>query len=285
MLHKQILELENDGLNMAVHKNHLYIRHGKNLSKYEYPSMKKAACTQIFKKSGKARLILASENKIYLRDFCDLYEIDADSLETLHVWKLGANASSDICAVGIDSTKIYACMRGGSIKTIDRTTREIEEFQICECSAWDIFVSDTFLYIGTVSGELFKISKFDMTVHARNALHKKNIYSVFLHGGSLFTTSQDGAIQISNAENLEVVHTRKKAITNMSTITGIYRDCLFTSNPNKNEVSIWNKDELALLSVVPFPTGGLANNGIILHNHILIGSDSAGIYSLDTDEI
>jgi hypothetical protein len=113
MVQSKIIDLKNNELNMGLSKDFIFIRNGKNMLKYALDKNNKTMDTQILKKDGKARSFFIVGNRIYLRDFCDLYEMNYGNLEIIRSWKLGENLSSDICSETGNKDNIYACIRGG----------------------------------------------------------------------------------------------------------------------------------------------------------------------------
>ena len=125
---EKLFELKNSGINMDISGKYIYIRNGKYLFKYDLVSLTEKTNVQIFKKDGKARSLFICDNKVYIRDFCDLYEIDCKTLEIKRIWKLGENLSSDICSAICNNNRVYACIRGGKIIVIDLKNGNIENY-------------------------------------------------------------------------------------------------------------------------------------------------------------
>lgn len=281
MTYEQVIALENDGLNLCAGDHHIYIRHGKYVSQYEYPAMREVTSRQVFKKDGKSRGIYVSGDRLFVRDFCDLYELDRGTLAVTRTWTLGSNASTDICAMGCDLQSVYACIRNGEMKVIHRETGEAAAYPLCCVSAWAITADEGVLYLGTVEGEILAVSKADMRLLRRKQIHKKNIYRVIIEKGLLYTASQDGALQITRAADFTAVCVAPKALTNMTTIAGIHGDFLLTANPNRQALSFWHKQDLAHFQTMPFPTGGLSHQGVLLYENTLFGSNGQGVYAME----
>jgi len=51
----KIIDLQNNGLNMRIYKNNIFIRNCKNMLKYDLENNNKILEKEIFKKDGKAR--------------------------------------------------------------------------------------------------------------------------------------------------------------------------------------------------------------------------------------
>lgn len=95
----RIVEIENDGLNMASDGVFLYVRGGRVMYKYAMPGMTLCAENTVFRKDGKARTFALTNDYICLLDFCDLYILDKADLHVLDSARLGENLSSDLVAV------------------------------------------------------------------------------------------------------------------------------------------------------------------------------------------
>ena len=253
--------------------------------KYDLIEFTEKTSVQIYKKDGKARSFFIYKNKIYLRDFCDLYELNCDTLEILRTWKLGENLSSNICAENCGDDKVYACIRGGKIAVIDLENGSFKQYPISDFSMWNIISYGSEIYVGCVNGELIELNKNNMSIKRRKQIHKKNIYSLLIQKDIIYTVSQDSSLIATDVKHLETIFIVKKAISNMSKILGIYDTKLVTSNPNRKEITIWDTKDLTLKQAVSFPTGGLNSNGIVMKDNIIYGSSQDGIYAIDIQEI
>ena len=278
----KIISLENNGLNMEILKNDIYVRNGKNMLKYDLISFNKTMEKQILNKDGMARSFFINGNKLYLRDFCDLYELNCNSMETLRTWKLGENLSSDICSENGDKNNIYACIRGGNIIKIDIKTGKYKNYLISNSSMWDIIVNKNFIYVVNTEGQLIQIDGNNMSIIQTKNVHRKNIYSIIIHKNVLYTVSQDKALIATDSRNLDTLCIAKNVMNNMSIIIGIFNNKLVTSNPNRNEITIWNINDLSVNKIIEFPT---YRNGVIIHKNAIYGSNKNGIYKLDIENI
>lgn len=83
----KIFDLENDGVNMAVDGQFLYIRCKRVMHKYNLTDMSLATQNIIFKKDGKARGFAIYDNLIFLTDFCDLYILNKNDLQGSNIDK------------------------------------------------------------------------------------------------------------------------------------------------------------------------------------------------------
>jgi hypothetical protein len=284
MLEHKIIDLQNSGLNMGISKDFIFIRNGKNMLKYDLDKYSKVTDTQILKKDGKARSFFIIGNRIYLRDFCELYELNCNDMKITRTWKLGENLSSDISAETGDKDNIYACIRGGKITKIDIKTGEYKQYQISDSSIWEIISHNQSIYLGNLNGELIVLDN-NMSILQRKQIHKKNIYSILVHKKTIYTLSQDKSLTATDINKLDTILAAKNAISNISKILGIYKDKLFTSNPNRNEITVWNANDLKNIQTIQFPTGGLNSNGVIMEKNNIYGSNNSGIYFLDIDKL
>ena len=270
----KILDLENDGLNIAVDNQFLYIRCKRNMYKYSLINMSLIAKNVIFKKDGKARNFSICDNYIFLIDFCDLYILDKSNLQVIESIQIGENVSSDLGVVRFDDRKAYINIRNGKMAVMDIDTRIISKFDICDASSWDHCVFGNRIYTGTVNGELVETDTNNMQFVRIIGLHKKNIYSVVYHDGIIYTVSQDMTIKAVNSKTFEIVCVAKKAVKGMTKILGIYNDWLVIADGG---ISLWDKQTLKLHKRFDFPTGHF-NKGVALYDDILIGSDFHSVY-------
>ena len=270
----KILDLENDGLNMAADEQFIYIRCKRTFYKYDFKDMRLITQNVIFKKDGKARTFSICEKYIVVTDFCDLYILDKNNLQSIKVMRLGENLSSDLGNVRFDGKRAYINIRNGKMAVMDLETLFVEKFNINESSSWDHCVINNHIYTGTVIGDLIETDTISMQPLRKIKLCKKNIYSVVYHNGIIYTVSQDMTIKAVNAKTLEIVCEAYKAVKGMTKILGIYKDWLVIADGG---ISLWNKRTLRLHNRFEFPTGHF-NKGTILRGNTLIGSDFHSIY-------
>ena len=225
----KILDLENDGLNMAIDGQFLYIRCKRTMYKYSLADMSLVAENVIFKKDGKARCFSICEKYIFLTDFCDLYLLHKDNLHIAEVLRLGVNLSSDLGAVRFDEQRAYISIRNGRMAVMDMDTKVVNNVTISDSSSWDFCVVGNHIYLGTVNGELIEIDTSNMQLIRKIELCKKNIYSIVPHNGMLYTASQDMTIKAVNIETLEVARMAKKAVKGMTKILGIHNGLLIVA--------------------------------------------------------
>ena len=270
----KILDLENDGLNMAMCGQFLYIRCKRAMYKYNFADMSLAAQNVIFKKDGKARNFSICEKYVFLTDFCDLYILDKCNLQVIETMRLGEDLSSDLGVVRFDGRKAYINIRNGKMAVMDIEIRVVGKFNISDFSSWEHCVVGNRIYTGTVKGELVETDTNSMQLVRKTGLCKKNIYSILHQDGIIYTVSQDMTIKAVNIKTLEIVCTAKKAVKGMTKILGIYKDWLIIADGG---ISLWDKQKLELYNRFDFPTGHF-NKGVILSDDVLIGSDFQSIY-------
>ncbi len=275
----KIMDLENDGLNLALDAKFLYIRRKNSIYKYGLIDLSLAARNDIFHKDGKARGLSIYGDFVVLYDFCDLYILQKEDLQIVDHVRLGDDLSSDICGIiACDVSKVYVSIRNGRISVYDRNTKGIARFDICDASFWGTCVVRDRMYVGTVKGELIEIDRTSVQVLRRMKLtNKKNIYSMMAHDGMLYTVSLDKAIKVVGIESFEVVGMVKNAVDGMEVrILGIHGDCLVVAFRSK--VSLWDIHTLKCRDMFDFPTNEW-NKGIALDGNRLLGSDRESIYS------
>ena len=272
---EKLLDLENDGLNMATDGQFLYIRSKRTMYKYILTDMRLAAENVVFKKDGKARAFSIYENNIFLTDFCDLYILHKNDLHISDVLRLGADSSSDLGAVRFDEHRAYISIRNGKMAVMDIGTKTVCSADISDSSFWDFCVVGNRIYTGTVNGELIETDTRDMRSIRRIELCRKNIYSVVHYNGMIYTVSQDMTINAVDIKTFETACVAKKAVKGMTRILGFYNDSLVIADGG---VSFWDKRTLELHNRFDFPTGQY-NKGVILYDNMLIGSDFQSIYS------
>lgn len=280
--YNQLIKLENDDLHVVIKKEFIYVLHGKFISKYCYNTKNSIVTEKIFSKEGKARSLHYYNDRIYIQDFCDLYEINPASLEIIYKWKLGIDATSDICRLYFEEKNIYVTIRGGIIKVIDNQSREVKSYNISGSSSWAISGGGKFLYVGTVNGKVLKVKKSNMEILLNKSIHKKNVYSVIIENDLLFTISLDGTLKMLSVEDFEVKKIVKQNISNMSSILGIYSNYIISSNPRRRELSIWVKSDLSFVTIIE--TGDLSHRNIVMNDNLIILNNSKGIHSIDIND-
>jgi len=271
----KILDLPNDGLNMAADGQCLYIRCKREMLRVDLAEMRVAARTTVFKKDGKARGVSVCEKFIILTDFCDLHVLRKNDLQVEGVYRLGADASSDLGGVRFDARKAYIGVRNGKMAVMDIETHVVAMHEIAGASFWDHCVVGSRIFAGTVKGELIEIDAGDMRVARKTELHKKNIYSVLLCEGKIYTVSQDATLKIVDAASFETVHTAKKAVRGMARILGTYENDLVVFD--SGQISLWDAASLQKRARFEFPAGAYGK-GAALHGDRLYGSDFQNVY-------
>jgi len=272
----KILDIKNTGLNMAVDELYLYIRNNRFMYKYDLNSMNITAQNEIFKKDGKARGFSIFNEFILLWDFLDLYILRKDDLTVIDTLRLGENLSSDICGVmWFNSPKVYIKIRNGWIYVLDISTKCFDKIQVSDTSFWSDYVTDIYLYAGTVTGELLEIDKTMLQVTRKTQLHKKNIYSIICENGLLYTASQDGTIKVVNSTTFEILNVAKKAVVGMVEFVGIHGNTIIIAGP-RNPLALWDKNTLQLRESVNL----VYNRDSMLCGNILYFCDNQGIYKI-----
>ena len=272
----KILDIDNDGMNLATDEQYLYMRCNRAMYKYYLLNNQIVAEKSIFKKDGKARGFAIFKDLIFLYGFLDLYILSKYDLEAKVNLRLGENLSSDICEVmWVESSKAYVKIRNGWIYVLDINTSKFDKTQVSDVSFWSDCVTEDCIYAGTVNGELLEIDKRTLEVARKVRLCKKNIYSIVYEDGLLYTTSQDQTIKIVDTISFETVCVAKKAVTGMANIIGVYKDILIVAG-ERNPLSIWDKKTLQLRGTIDFPQ----NRNSIIRGNILYGSDRKSVYKM-----
>lgn len=268
---KKILDLENDGLNMAADEAFLYIRRKREMHKYGLADMKLIARNVIFKKDGRARGFKIYRDRIFLTDFCDLYILNKDDLQIRDIVRIGGDLSSDIWGGGFRGEKTYIAVRNGKMAVVEIDMKSFVIHEICDSSFWDYSVAGNRIFAGTVKGELIEINADNMQIIKKIALCKKNIYGVKLSGNHIYTVSQDTTIKIIDTASFEIVCEVKKAVRGMAKIIGFHGDNLFIAD--SGQAAFWDKESLTPRERFSFPV-----NGAVLAGDNLFGSDNQGVY-------
>ena len=147
---------------------------------------------------------------------------------------------------------------------------------------WDIIINKNFIYVVNTEGQLIQIDGNNMSIIQTKNVHRKNIYSIVMHKNVLYTVSQDKALIATDSRNFDTLCSAKNVINNMTIIIGIFNNKLLTSNPNRNEITIWNINDLSVNKIIEFPT---YRNGVIIHKNTIYGSNKNGIYKLNIENI
>jgi len=273
----KILDIENNGLNMAVDDNYLYMRNNRIMYKFDLSRMCITTQNEIFKKDGKARGFSIFNEFIFLWDFLDLYILNKNDLTIIDSLRLGENLSSDVCGVmWFDPPDAYVKIRNGWVYVLNINTKSINKIQVSDISFWSDCVTEKYLYVGTVNGELLELDKTSFKITRKIQLHKKNIYSIVHEGGLLYTASQDGTIKVVNTAILETVNVAKKAVTGMVEFAGIHSDNIIVAG-NRNPLAFWDKKTLQLRESVNL----VYNRDSTLSGNNLYFCDNHSIYKVD----
>jgi WD40 repeat protein len=274
---KTIIEIENDGLNLAIDNKILFVRANRSIFSFDLTNNQEINHNQIFSKDGKARFLCVSEKYLLLLDFCDLLLVHKETLQMVKKYHLGSDLSTDLLAVRSDDTFAYVSMRNGKMVKINLQDFSQTTYAISPISYWDHCLFDNHLYLGTVDGRLID---YDLTLNQVKqsiTLGKKNIYSLSCHENKIYSVSQDTSIQRINANTFEVEMLVKKAVKGMPKILGVVQDYLVIAD---GKISLWNKNTLTLEKTIMIPTGHF-NKGAILWGNKVIGSDYHSIIMED----
>ena len=277
MIKTKILDMENDGLDIAVSGQMLFIRNKSKIYKYDLSDFRECISNEILKKDGKSRKMSVFGDYIFFVDFLDLYIIDKNTLQVIDNLRLGENLSTDLGEVmWFDHPNAYIRVRNGWVYVLDIITKNTNKVKVCESSFWHLSwcITDNFLYAGTVTGELLEIKKDSLNVTCTKQLFKKNIYGVIYEDGFIYTAAPqppDQAIAVIDAHTFETVCVAKKAISGMLHIFHVEGDNIYIKG-NKVPLSAWDKKTLKPLGQTDFPIG------IKLQDNSIITYDKTGLY-------
>ena len=190
--------------------------------------------------------------------------IDIDTLTITNEWELGSDLSSDICALNFDDVNIYACIRNGGFKVINKTSGEVKEYNISESSIWAIIVGD-YIYAGNVNGELLVINKADIRILNKKPVHKKNLKSLLMLDDVIYTASQDLSVAKVDKNTLDIIDCSKRCHNKMFYLAGAWQDYLITVSPPCREMKVWRKSDLLLCKTINRSEWGSFIDGNILY--------------------
>ncbi|MDD3400660.1 MAG: hypothetical protein PHT58_03375 [Eubacteriales bacterium] len=275
MIATKILDIENDGLNMAIDGQYLYIRAKRSFFKYDITDMRLVGQAVVFAKDGKSRNFAVCGKYIVAADYCDLLVIDKTDLHVVEIMRIGQDLSSDLGVVRFDEHDAYINVRNGKMAVLNIETLSVSKHDICEESSWEHCIVGNFLYTATVNGGLVEVDKTNMQMLRAAKPCRKNIYSIVYDDGILYTVSQDTTIKAIDIKTLAVIRSVNHAVKGMTRIIGIYRDSLVIAN---NGISLWDKQTFEMQGRIEIPTGQY-NKGALLHDNLIIGSDFHNVYA------
>ena len=168
MIATKILDMENDGLNMASDGHFLFFRCKRAFYKFDFTQICLAAQNTVFAKDGKSRNFAVCDQYLIVADFCDLLVLDKWDLKVVKTMRLGTDLSSDLGVVRCDDRNAYINIRNGKMAVLDLATLTVTRHEICEESSWEHCVAGNRLYTGTVSGSLIETDKTDMRLLRKN---------------------------------------------------------------------------------------------------------------------
>ena len=279
----KILDLENNGVCMAVDNQFLYTGCNGAINKYNLDDMSLSA--HITVKKVKKKTIYNGlwfslfDEYIFVSDFCDLHVIQKKDLQLLYTIKLGENISSDIVGIlDFKSPKVYVNIRNGRIDVFDIFTKKSTRFEVSYASGWGgNCVIGGHMYYSTVKGDLLEIDTDSMQVTRKMQLTKNmNIYSVVPYNGMLYTTSK-WDIKVVDISSFEIIQTVPNVFhSTEARILGVHGSAFVAVELKK--IAIVDTQTLQLRERFDFPTGYRYLRYAVLHGDKLYGSDEHGIY-------
>ena len=291
----KILDFENNGVRMALDGGFLYLGSNGAIGKYRLDDMSLAAhitVKNVSKKKTVYNMLYFSifDEYIFVSDFCDLHVVQKKDLQLLHTLRLGENLSSDICGVlDFNFPKAYVNIRNGRVDVLDICTKKTTRFEISNATIWAHCIAGNSIYCGTSKGELLEIERGTTRVIRRAQLTKNMaIYSVVLHSGMLYTTSER-SITAVDVNSFEIVpgilqNDEARALglyagalqTTEANIIGIYGGAFVVAE--RRAISLFDIETLQLRDRFAFPTGYRHLRYAVLSGDKLYGSDEHGIY-------
>lgn len=237
---------------------------------------------KLFKKEGFSRNLIANNELLLIRDFYTLYIIDKRNYSILSILQLGNDLSSDICGMSVDEKNIYACIRNGAIKVIDRKDFTIQEINhISSTSIWCLQSYHDILLGGNVGGELLYIDKANMELTKSLSLSKQNIGSFFIDKHIIYAAGQDKTLYVVDIESGKCISKKRNAHKKMFDCVGIYHDSIITISYPCNEITFWNKETLEAVNTIKTPLT-LSGRTLIEDDTLYIASRNInGIISFD----
>lgn len=279
MIFASLVELENPVLRLKKAGDILYAIAGKEFIKINSSTGRIIQREAIFPKDSKTRKFVIDKDTIYCRDFCQLYEIDIETLKINNTWELGTDLTSDICALGYDEVNVYASIRNGGFAVIHKATGEVKAYSISGSSIWEMIIGD-YIYAGNVEGDLLVIAKPGIKVVKKKAVHKKNLKSLLLEEDVIYTASQDLSMAKVDKNTLKTIASHKRCHKKMFYYAGIWQDFLLTVSPPCGEMKIWNKSDLSLYKTIWRGTWGSFIDGDVIYE-----IDGNTIFRSDLNEL
>jgi hypothetical protein len=201
----------------------------------------------LFEREGQARGLLADGTHLYVRDFCDLHVLERDSLAPLRRLVLGADLSSDICAMGADDASLYLTLRNGPLVRIRKDGNFAPEiFPAAGSSIWDFTLYGGRIYAGSVAGDLLVIDAASLALERAVSLSRQNVKSLLAVGDRLVVAAQDKKLTVLDLQTLAPLAAVRGAHDKAFAIAGAHAGRVYTICHASGEVKAWDAQTWAL---------------------------------------
>ena len=272
---KKILEIKSYLIQMdIVDDQFMYVLSDREMLKFALNGLNLVEQNILLPKDGRSRGFSIHGDYIFLHDYLHLYVLSKHDLRLINHFQLGENNASDVCGVmWYDAPNAYVKIRNGRVYIVDVKTGAVDKHDVTNGSFWSQHLTDNTFYVGTVKGELLEIDRAGLQLIRGKSLGNKNIYSVLLDEGIIYTISQDMSLKAIDAETFEVLRENPKAGLGISKIVGVYEDKIMTVS--RGTATMWLKENFRKREEM-----GLGDNVYILQG-VIFACTKDGIYMID----
>ena len=270
----KILEIESHFIQIDIDGQFMYALSDREMLKFALNGMDCVEQNIILQKDGSNRGFSIHGDYIFLHDYLDLYVLSKHDFRLINDFRLGENNASDVGGVmWYDEPNAYVKIRNGRVYVVDIKTRNIVKHDVTNGSFWSQHLTDTSFFAGTVKGELLEIDRASLQIIRGRTLGNKNIYTVLLDNGIIYTISQDMSLKAIDAESFEILRENPKAGVGISKIVGIYEDKIMTVS--RGTATMWLKENFRKREEM-----GLGDNVYILKG-IIFACTKDAIYMIE----
>lgn len=239
---KPVLSFDMDG-------THMYAISGKSIFKSTIEGHRIEIQKEFFQKEGLSRGIVCDGNRVYCRDFCDFYVLDASTLQTVFESKLGTDLSSDICGITYDDTHIYASIRNGTLAKIDKETFMIS-FHTLTQTTFLLQPEGDRLYC-VAGGTLYVFNKNDQSLQTFVHVHK--VCEGFIMNDIHIMTAGKDKLVLLDKLTLHNIKEIKKPHKFSFQIVGFYGNHSITYATRDGVIRFWDTETLSPCKDFPVP--------------------------------
>lgn len=254
-------------LSFDIGGTHIFAISGKYIFKYSIDRHHIEIQKEFFQKEGLTRGIVYDGNRLYCRDFCAFYVLDALTLQTLFECKLGTDLSSDICGITFDDTHIYASIRNGTLAKIDKETFMISYHTLTQ-TTFLLQPEGEKLYC-VAGGTLYVFNKNDQSLQAFVDAHK--VCEGFIMNDSKIITAGKDKLILWDKLTLEKLKERKKPHKFSFQIVGFFGSHFMTYALRDGVIRFWDTLTLSPFKDFPVPVS-LTGEMMIIGNKIYYSS-------------